>query len=242
MLEDNKFYQKILTKIKNEHLSPKPRWQFLLKNYVIWIFGGLALLLGALSFSLITNLYISSNLDVALGASKDAGEIIMVVVPFFWIICLTIFIGLIYLNIKHTAKGYRYSPLIIFSGAILGSVILGVGFHFIGLDQNLDDLLSKKAPLYDRVMNPHIRFWSNPGKGRLSGMVISDEVQNKFIIKDLDEKEWNVDFISPPELPLLPMMLRAGQPIRCLGNLISDTEFEANRILPMMSGRNRFRR
>ena len=45
--EQSDFDRRLLDKMKADGLSPKPRWRFLLQNYVIWISGALALLIGA---------------------------------------------------------------------------------------------------------------------------------------------------------------------------------------------------
>ncbi len=43
--------ERVLGRITQEHLAPRPRWEFLLKNYAFWGLGVLAVLFGALAFS-----------------------------------------------------------------------------------------------------------------------------------------------------------------------------------------------
>jgi len=43
-LEDKNFNDNVLHKIKEEKISPKPRWQFLLKNILMWGLGVVSLI------------------------------------------------------------------------------------------------------------------------------------------------------------------------------------------------------
>ena len=88
-LEDKDFNQNILEKIKAEKISPKPKWQFLLKNSLIWTLGAFSLILGAISTSLV--FYMMTGEDSGIGRGPNVLEALFFVIPFFWIICLTIF-------------------------------------------------------------------------------------------------------------------------------------------------------
>ena len=113
---DKNFDSNILERIKEDNLKPKPKWTFLFKDSVIWFFGALSLVFGALGVSVI--IYLLKNNDWSL-YNKLSGsflEFILLTMPYFWILFLAIFILVIKYNIQHTKKGYKYSlPIIVFS-------------------------------------------------------------------------------------------------------------------------------
>ena len=55
--ETDTFDQKLVAKIKQANIAPKPRWHFLLKNSVIWAAGTLSLLIGAGAASVMIYLF-----------------------------------------------------------------------------------------------------------------------------------------------------------------------------------------
>ncbi|MFH0854428.1 MAG: hypothetical protein V1891_02970 [bacterium] len=239
MIQNNDFDKKLLDAIKDKKIFPKPKWKFLFKKFIIWIAGILSLLLGAIAVSLI--IYISKFDDrgVFRRIGKGIPEVILLSVPFFWILCLALFIFLVYLNFKKTKTGYRYSILAIIASAIFLSVLLGAVFYRAGLSMKIDDILGRKAPFYDRIINPHIQFWSKPEEGRLSGLILS-KGDNFLTVVDKLKQEWNVSFKNFQNFD----NIKAGVPARFIGKKLSVNEFEAFEILPMRSGRgfyDRFR-
>lgn len=241
MINNNQFDQKLLDQIKDKKISPKPKWAFAAKNYVIWLIGLLSLLLGSLSVSLAMHMLRFNDWSSSERIHKGAPEYLLLAIPFFWIICLIVFTVLVYYNFKNTKKGYRYSSALIILAAVAGSILLGNAFYFTGLGQKIDDALSERAPFYDRIINPRVRFWSNPEEGRLAGLIVKQTGEDNFIIIDLSKHEWLVyaqGAKQPPE-----DMIIIGKPARFLGQKLSDNEFKAEEILPMMrSGRRFFNR
>lgn len=235
-MENNIFNQEILEKLKE--IKPRARWHFLLKNYAIWISGILALLIGALSVSVI--LYLGSYNDFAIrqDINKSLGEMLLLTLPYFWLIFLGLFVFILYYNLKHTKTGYRYSIGLIITVAVIASIFLGGVFFAAGLGEDLDEILGQRAPLYGEMFNPRVDFWSNPEEGRLIGIVSSQVDNNSFILIDKNQHEWTVqikgdDFIATS---------LSGKPLRLIGQKKSDDTFEVFKILPMMPGHGFFNR
>ena len=84
--------QKIIDKIKTGSLSPKPRWHFLLKERLVWTIGLLALLVGAAAVSVM--LYLANNNDwlVYEKAGRNFGAWLLLSLPYFWLVFLTLFL------------------------------------------------------------------------------------------------------------------------------------------------------
>ena len=238
MTLDKNFGEEILHKIKDEKLQPKPRWQFLLKDYVVWGIGALALFLGAISMSLI--FYMSRYAD--LGLYNRAGgrlwEKLFLIFPFFWIICLLFFVFVMFYNIKHTKKGYRYPLPLILAFIISASVILGGVFYSVGFGERIDDELGRRAPFYDRVINPHVDFWSQPERGRLTGMVVSKTDDDEYVLVDRGQGEWNIIISDAKQSP--NAKIEVGKPVRLLGKIESGHRFEVAEIISMMPGKGFF--
>lgn len=236
-LDKENFADKIIERIEKDSLSPKPKWSFLLKNYTIWFFGILSVLLGAISFSLIIYLFKAGDGLVSGDFGGSFWEIFLAIIPLFWLIFLAIFTFVAYLNIKHTKKAYRYSPLFIFISGIVISIALGSTLFMFGVSQKFDDLLGKNIHpfLYRNFMNPQVDFWSDADNGRLAGIISEINIDRSFFIVDIESQKWLVYYADSSIKRSVD--IRVGNPIRCFGKKISEDKFEAIEIMPMAPGR-----
>ncbi len=235
---DNKFDQELLGKIKKDHIEPIPRWHFLLKDYIVWFFGILSLIVGGLAFSIVIYLLAFNDWGIYSQIDESFLEFVLLTMPYFWILFLVFFGFLVYHNIKHTKKGYKYSFKSIMIANVVISVVLGGLFFQVGIGQALDDALGETVPVYAKVLNRQMHFWSQPEKGRLSGLVVSVENEENFTLLDLHQNEWWVvsksDYRGSVEV---------GRPVKILGNVIGDNQFEAKRIMkPAPPGKGMFKR
>ncbi|MBI4778904.1 hypothetical protein HY797_00435 [Candidatus Falkowbacteria bacterium] len=238
MALDKNFEEELLHKIEAEKIQPKPRWRFLLKDYVIWSMGILALFLGAISMSLIFYMSRYNDLEVYARSGGRFWEKLLLLIPTFWLICLAVFILAVVYNIKHTKKGYRYPLFLIVLGIISASVILGGIFYAVGFGEKIDDSFSRHAPFYDRLINPRIDFWSQPENGRLMGLIISRADNDVYILANREMEEWKVLTKDAKQAP--GAELKVGRPARFMGKVQAEREFIAAEILPMMPGKGFF--
>ena len=231
--------QKIINKIKKDSLAPTPRWHFLLKEWLIWLFGGMALLVGAAAVSVM--LYLSQNNDIFIyeQVGRSFWGWLLLSLPYFWILFLALFVWILFYNIKHTKRGYRYPLYVIAIFAVMASIVLGAVFSFIGLGEKIDDILGRQAPFYDSVFNPHVDVWSHPEEGRLSGLVIGLGDEGNFTLLDREKSEWRVLYAG--EINQGEEII-AGQPLRAIGKVAGEHYFIAQKIMPMKPGREFFRR
>lgn len=242
MLDKNNagFENKLLAKIKEEKISPKPRWQFLLKNYVVWSVGLISLIIGAIAVSVMIYLFKFNDWEIYEQTRKTFLEFFILTLPYYWFVFLGFFIFIVYYNFKHTKKGYRYSSLLLVAASILLSIILGAIFYAAGIGEKLDNILGSRAPFYDQIINRHVNFWSQPAEGRLSGLVLGVVEGGNFILIDRGQEEW---LVSTENSKLYPgAIIIIGQPIRLLGEEIDNHTFRADKILPVNAGRDFFRR
>lgn len=242
MLDQNNasFENKLLAKIKDSKMSPKPRWQFLLKDYMVCLSGILSLLIGSAAISVMIYLFKFNDWEIYEQNKKSFLEFFILTLPYFWLIFMALFVFIVSYNFKHTKKGYRYSSFILASASVLLSIILGSLFFVAGLGEKLDDILGRGMPFYDHVINPHVDFWSKPDDGRLSGMVIDKSEDGAFVLIDRAEESWAVNIEEANPYP--EEMVAIGMPIRVIGAVTRDNEFKAEIILPIKAGRGFFHR
>ncbi len=238
-MEDNKFENKILEKIKTSHITPTSRWHFVLKNYLIWLSGSLALIASGAAISIMVYFFNYNDISLRGQINKSLAEMLLLTLPYLWIVFLSIFIFIVYFNLKHTKNGYRYPIWLIAVLAFATSIFLGGIFTFAGWGEKIDETLEQGAPLYSEVMNPHLDFWSNPQEGRLMGVVISDVENGEFNLVDKDQKEWSISLNSEE---IIETPIGIAQPVKVLGEQKSEDVFEATLILPVMPGRGFFKR
>lgn len=234
------FNARLLEKIKEEKMTPKPRWQFLLKDYVVWTSGLVALLIGAAAISVMIYLFKYNDWDLYELAHKTFAEFFLLTLPYFWFIFLVFFFLVIYYNFRHTKGGYRYPFYIIAVGSIAASVILGFSFYAVGLGEKIDDVLGRKAPFYDQFINRNLDFWSNPEEGRLAGLIVSSSEDGYLVLVDRQSGEWIVTRHFEVGQPFFEVMI--GQPVRMIGQQIGDHEFQAVRFWPMVPAHGFFDR
>ena len=234
--------QKVIETIKDKHLKPKPKWQFLLKDSVFWGVGILAILIGGLSFAVIIYMFVNSDWDVYSQLSNNFLSFFLLVLPYFWLIILGIFILIAYYNLKHTKKGYKFSLKSISLFVLAISIILGIFWYNIGLGQAIDNALSNRIPVYRQYINrmqQRADMWQQPDKGLLVGIVTELEIEGSILkIKDPQGKEWNIVADRETLAPLLlsSVNIEGNLPIIVMGQQIDDNQFQAEMIRLFIKG------
>ena len=231
-MENEKLVDKVLDKIKEEKIAPKPRWYFLLKNNVVIASGVLALIFGALGMSVIIYLLKYNNWEFGLKINNIFGFILMTL-PYFWIVFFVLFVFIIYYNIKHSKRGYKYPIGVIITFALLASIILGEVFFLVGFGEKMDQVLGKRAPLYKEMFNPQLGFWLNPEEGRLAGMIFFEDDGHIYLMNNPGEA-WSI--LVDDDVDIAKEIV-SGTPVHILGDLLSDGIFKAELIREAKPGR-----
>ena len=229
----NDFTKRIFGRIAGEHLVPRPRYEFIVKNYFFWTLGALAVLLGALAFS--ATLFRIENVDWRLSAATHASffAFFLDAAPFVWVLTLALFILIGYINVRRTEHGYRYSLTVIAIGAILTSITLGTGLYAIGFGSRVDEIIGDHPPFYRPILVTERSWWLAPEKGLLGGQVVeaSSDISS-FVLRDFSGRLWNID-ATDLRAPDLAVIARGGI-VRIVGIAISATssDFHACFVFP----------
>jgi len=227
-MEDKNISYEVLDKIKD--IKPKPRWQFLVQDYLVWILASLSLVLSSLAFAVIVYMLVDNDWDVYSRIAGSLLEFIFLTLPYFWLIFLGLFIVIAYYNFRHTKKGYKLPLSHIFLYSLLINVLLGTFLYNVGVGQAVDNLVAKNVPFYKQFINKRQAIWSRAENGLLGGVVTSIDEQY-IIIEDIEGNVWTIKHFNTTTPSFLK--LRAGQPVRLVGQKIDSEHFEMHILLPM---------
>ena len=217
--------EKILDKIKKDHITPEAKWKFLLKDWVYWGSFIFTIILGAISFSLTEFSLRDSDWDIYPLLNRSFLGHLFNILPYFWIIAIFLFLVLATLNFKHTKRGYRFSPFLIVGVSIIISIILGSGLSYAGVDQILDETLSDTYPPYaDMMMRRHL-LWDNSTQGLLIGKVESIE-DGYILLSDPRGNVWKIDIESARMSGL--QEITPGKIIKIMGERKENNNFSAS--------------
>lgn len=221
--------KEVLQKIKD--LRPTPKWQFLLKDYTVWGFSVLLLIIGSLAFSVIIFLVANNDWVVYENINDSLLEFILLTLPYVWIALLGIFIIIADYNFKHTKRGYKYGLQTIVISSIVISIIFGSILYNFGVGQAIDRVFEQKIPFYPKMIFQKHKMWIQPEKGLVAGVIVEMDIEN-LELKDIQGNIWKVDI---KEVKLPPMFeLEQGMQIKIAGEKLENDIFKALRILPPM--------
>jgi hypothetical protein len=185
---------KIIERIEQEHVVPKPRWQFSLANQFFWSIWALSLLFAAAAAGAMMFALANAGWEFR-GVTHDSFFSYLVdVLPVFWIAALIIFVLVAYENMKRTKLGYRYPIRLMLGIGLIGSLLAGGFFYLSGLGENLDQNIGQHIPLHRPALQAQSRIWVNPAKGLLGGEVTqADARYTTFTIRTFDGSVWIID-------------------------------------------------
>lgn len=214
--------QKILEKIKQGHITPKPRWEFLLKDYVVWLFCAVCILVGSLATSAM--LFMLSHADWQY-FSSDVGGLpwVMINLPYFWLTLVIVFLAIAYYNFKNTKQGYHYDALVIAIMSVIVSIIVGGAIYGFGGGERFEDFFYRHVSLYQRIMEHRGRLLLSPQQGRIPGVVVGVD-NNLVLIRDFNGRIWQINTTTSE--------FSVGQRIMIIGRMLPDEQFEAQVLDP----------
>ncbi len=217
--EHSPLSEKILNRIQDAGVRPIPKSYFSFRNIALWILAALSLIAGALSVSSI--IFRFANLPAVLppGATL-AIPIAIRLMPFVWIVLLSVFGYLAYQEIRATRKGYRYEFSTILLTLLLASVVLGFGFYATGLGARLDRYAAHHVPFVGKLDEEQRVRWMRPENGFLIGQIVAID-GDSLSIEDPNHVTWTVLLNEEIATSSLTTSTRVG--IR--GIIASTTEF-----------------
>ena len=220
--------EKVLQTIKEKHLAPAPRWKCLAKNWVLWVAFVAALVIGALSFSVMLELLLNHDWDVYLYLHKTFLQYVILSLPYIWIVALALFSWLAYYNFVHIKGWYNHHVYGIVFISVASSVCLGIFLYKLGVANSIDQIFSSNIPYYNRFKFDKGDIWNNPQEGLIAGYIVRIVGPNEFVLRDLSGNIWNVnDQNSKKQDP----EMNVGEQVKIIGQEGSKSgEFDAKEV------------
>jgi heme/copper-type cytochrome/quinol oxidase subunit 2 len=224
---------KVLRKIKEECICPKPRWQFLLKDYFIWFLFLISLLLGSLAFCVALYTLSTNDWDLYQYLHTTLVGHILISIPYLWIIFLIIFVFIAYYNFKYTKSGYRRETYFVVGLSVVGSLFLGAFLHTLGVGEKIEEFVSVSVPEYEMITCCSARkdIWVQPARGLLAGEIVGVIDERNFELKDFLGSNWQIQE-SDDTLEYEPLQIQLGEDVKIIGEKKQDFVFWAREIRP----------
>ena len=220
--------QKLLEKIQSKKIPQRSRWQFTVKNIFFWTLFAFSIIIGGLSFSVILFAFSQADFDLLSQITDSRIELLLGLLPFFWILSCVAFLLISIFGIRHTKTGYRYSPLLVFGSSIVLSIVLGTILFFSGGAERMERIFSETVPAYRSLQERKISRWSLPENGFLSGKIIGKE--ENLIIEDWSGKKWEIDLKNA--IIKGRLSLEKDEEIKIIGKMSESDIFIATQIGP----------
>jgi heme/copper-type cytochrome/quinol oxidase subunit 2 len=228
---------KIIELIREKEMKPIARWRFTIKNSLAWMAFIVALIFGALAFSII--LFAIQQMDFNLTAhmSHSLFELMLVLVPFLWIISLIVFMVIAIFSIKNSRKGYKFTSLSLIGFCTALSILTGTLFFISGGASWLENAFATSVKQYESVEERKTKVWSMPDEGYLSGTILSVG-ETTFEIEDFNGKSWTIEYREADIVPSISII--DGEKIKMTGMMTSDDTFKADKIRPWGGFQHRY--
>lgn len=226
----NDITQKTLKIIEQQKIKPRPRWHFLLKDYLLWFSFACSIIVGSLAVSTIIFMLTSNDWDVYKYLDRSLFKHIFISMPYLWIAILALLTFTAYYNFKYTRRGYRYEIHTIILGSALISLILGIILFFGGLGSEIHEIFMRQIPFYNNFVYCQKEVWDNPQKGLLGGKIIKVENQNEFLLQDFNGKIWQIKKENP--YCCNQFLIQCGSEVELIGHLGEDNIFFIKEIRP----------
>lgn len=218
----NNIKDRVLKQIEEGKIERIPRWQFIVKNDLLWLVLVLLLLSSGLAYAVLHYL-IEAN-DWQLYQSIDNNLVLFALrtFPYVWAVVMGATMVLLIYVFRKTKKGYKYSLYIPVGVAAVIIVAAGVGMTQAHIGERIDTTLSERAPFYNKLLEHRQAPWISPEKGVLAG-VVTEVTENGFTLRDIRRNEWEV---RTPEIEDIQM----GARVKVLGEQVDDSHFSATQV------------
>lgn len=225
--------KKVLEKIKEEKIEPRPKWHFLLKNYVFWSAFLISVAIGSIAFCVMLTLFFDNDWDIHKYLGISPLRYILVSLPYFWIAALILFSILSYYYYRRTERGYCCGAILVVIASVAASILLGIFFHLTGLGRAINHSLASSFPVYEKILccNHRRDIWDQPEKGLLAGEVKEMFENDGFKLEDFGGLIWQVE---KDEKTLIPagFLFIVGKNVKLIGEKKAEKIFRAREVRP----------
>ncbi len=237
--QNSSITSRILDRIATEHITPRRRLVFVLREWGVWILWFLTVLIGALAVAV--SLYVAMNAEYAMFEATHANffTFVIEVLPYVWLGLFAVMSLVAIKQLRHTKHGYRYSTATILGSSLLCSIVGGGVFHYMGFGFALDGLLGKQIGYYMSMEKMDLKMWQKPEAGRLVGVLVprpeTTQSDTPLMFEDIRGVRWEIgdSELTDREMYLLMNVMR----VRLLGTSTAPGLFHVCGVFPWMFDR-----
>jgi hypothetical protein len=225
----------ILDEIEKRHAVPIPRWHFVLRHLAFRVLAVFSVLTGSIAMATAIYVFVDSDfiedhdsINQYFVQQPVVADIIRSV-PYLWLGALLLFILVANYGFRHTKKGYRYPTLKVVAGSLLLSLLFSLCLNIVDVGGYIHRYLVENATGYHSLVYSNEYRWSQAGKGRLGGRIISyDKEKGLIVLRSFRKTLWQVDVSKAevqPGTPLIP-----GRFLKITGLKTGPDTFQAREV------------
>ncbi|MCA9384380.1 MAG: hypothetical protein KC582_02750 [Candidatus Magasanikbacteria bacterium] len=185
---------KVIGLIEQEHVTPRPRWQFVLKEQLLWFFAVLALVLAAAASGVAVFAFVNSGFEFYRVTHSGVWSFLFDILPLFWIVIFGVALFIAYENIRHTGRGYRYSFFLLLASGVCIAAVGGTLVYITGLGSQVEKRIGSHIPLHRPTIEQQMQLWNQPEQGLLAGEIIDFSKDFSIVtIRSFDGSTWKVN-------------------------------------------------
>jgi hypothetical protein len=203
---------KALNLIAKRKIRPIPKWEFIAKNWALWIALIACLILLILGFAL-----------------TIFGLVDNIIIPYLWSFIALVFFIISYFLFEKTKGAYHFQKWQVILFITLLGLTIGTAFFKMGFATRIDKSLDS-FPYYRQMVPQKIAAWSNPQLGYLSGTITKIINKNSFELIDFSKNFWIIS--TENTLVRGRVTLEIGSEIKLIGTQNSNNNFIADEIRP----------
>lgn len=230
--------KKIIETIKEKHITPRPKWHFVMTNALVWLFFAICVCIGAMSFSIILFSIQQADFSLISHMSHSKTELFLGLFPFFWLVGLLVFLVTAFFVFQKSKKGYKFTWMRLFGFNTVFGILLGTLFFIDGGSQWLEETFANKVSYYESIHEKKMKIWMNPEDGFLSGTI--DEINGDTLhLTDFNNVKWNIDYSDAFIPPII--LLEKGEQLKLIGEIIKPNHFHVKEMRPWDGSKNQKR-
>lgn len=218
----NKLAKKILKKIEQQALKPRPHWLFIVRNILLWLLLLLWVAVGSLASAMVIDSLRFNDWQLAWQLGH---HLIIRSLPLFWLTTLLLTIVILRSYFRKTRHGYRHSLIRITIDGLIISLLLGTIIAYSGLGKQINQNLAQR-PLYHRL-NCQDYLWHRPDQGLLIGQILNQKSTVLQIVA-FDNSIWTININEKTIQSATPTQI--GQSVKIIGQITGPQIFTAREI------------
>jgi hypothetical protein len=185
MKKETSLQSRVLKRINNERIVPKPSWQHKYIRIVFWCL----IAIFVVASSMFAAFLIRDSLDIFHFGRYPRGSVFLPGLVWSVLILIMTYLGI--RTFRRTPTGYRYSTARNLLAWMIVTVLFIPILRISGVGPFLHSEFVDRFPTVANFVY-QASSWNDPNGGRMAGMIVSIE-KWMMTIRAIDGESWNVD-------------------------------------------------